>query len=112
MKEQQTHLSFRAKGKTLWECCVLTNNTITEGHRAVTGRGQCMGTPITGSKTGTLALQEKKKKNKKKGKYHTTTGSGRREEAEPARKDFNVFTYVFSSVICFPLGREQERFGT
>lgn len=26
VEEQQTHLSFRAKGKTLWDCCVLTND--------------------------------------------------------------------------------------
>lgn len=67
-----------------------------------------MGTPPAGFRTGTLALQN----NNGEGKYHTTTGSGRREGTEPGWEDFCFFTYVFSSVICFPLGREQERFCT
>lgn len=72
-EEQQTCLSFRAEGKTLQYHRVLTNYTITQGCRAEqTGRAQCTGTPTTGFKTGTLALQKQRKKpnKQKKEKHH------------------------------------------
>lgn len=71
-----------------------------------------MGTPTTGFKTGTLALQKQTNKKPKQKKENTTSQQEVGEGRDRIRIGgfFFVFTYIFSSVICFPLSREQERF--
>lgn len=74
-----------------------------------------MGTPTSGFKTGTLALKIKLKKKiikrKRKISHHNSKWKKGRDRTR-MEGFFLFFTYVFSSVICFPLGREQERFCT
>jgi len=65
-----------------------------------------MGTPTTGFKTGSRALQKIKEKENITPQQEVGEGKGQNQDG----RIFTFFTYVFSSVICFPLGREQERF--